>query len=161
MAHCWKTTIKSFRNDQNIEGLIDYLERGDFGESLLYGTQQARQGSSADRIHHTQFELLTQLTDSCNEALPRVETEYIAMTRKCNSLLLQIRQQLKVRFGFEHEKNGVEFAEGAPKWNLVMVYRVLQSASGGEMGMGMGGTNISVRWLMTAGLLAYRRWRRD
>jgi hypothetical protein len=75
--------------------LDKYIQGADSADTLLANIdQEANKTEAHSKRDRSRFMLLKQLRVTLPEVLPRVDTEYVRLTRQCNTLLLRIRRKL-------------------------------------------------------------------
>jgi hypothetical protein len=113
--------------------LGNYFDKCDSGEKLLFNIHNMlNKGSASRKPVPSSLELLIQLSCCLQQSIPQLQTDLITLTKKCNKLLSKVRVAFKEILGIEHDKDGIDFAQYFPQYNVETVLRILHEARGAD-----------------------------
>ena len=119
------------------EFLKNYFDGTDGAEKLLHNLLSTRpKPPKRHRYSLTHLEMLWEATFIIPSFLPRIEADHIGMTRKCRTLLLSIRKEIKDKLGLEHYVNQADISTCFSHWNVMMVLGIFMDVIGQSFGEG-------------------------
>jgi hypothetical protein len=124
-----KNTCTLLKCTKYSDFLDKYIQGTDSADTLLANIdQEANKTEAHSKRDRSRFILLKQLRVTLPEVLPRVETEYVRLTRQCNTFLLRIRRKLISEgvgaIKFPGMREGQDFAEAFEINNITTIYEI-------------------------------------
>jgi hypothetical protein len=127
-----KTTRKGINvlHSTEISGPLDtYIEGLETGEKLLLAVSEHQNiGKSYSKRDRSRIGLLQQFKEALPQFLPRIETEYIRISRQSNILFLRISRQVDIEFQENSFPPGQDWGGGFELANLNTIMDIYRDA---------------------------------